>query len=228
MSNPVVLLEKLNILQKKKIILSNINLSVNKGEFIYLIGKTGVGKSSLLRILYGDLKIERNEGEAHILGINLNKIKEKKIPYLRRKLGIVFQDFKLLADRSIEKNLIFVLKATDWKDSSDIKTRIEEVLNMVKLEDVKNKFPHELSGGEQQRVAIARALLNNPELILADEPTGNLDPATSIEVMQVLKDIHDSGTTIIVATHDYEIISKFPAKTIRIEKERLFELSKKK
>ena len=228
MSNPVVLLEKLNILQKKKIILSNINLSVNKGEFIYLIGKTGVGKSSLLRVLYGDLKIERNEGEAHILGINLNKIKEKKIPYLRRKLGIVFQDFKLLADRSIEKNLIFVLKATDWKDSSDIKTRIEEVLNMVKLEDVKNKFPHELSGGEQQRVAIARALLNNPELILADEPTGNLDPATSIEVMQVLKDIHNSGTTIIVATHDYEIISKFPAKTIRIEKERLFELSKKK
>jgi len=228
MSNPVVLLEKLNILQKKKIILSNINLSVNKGEFIYLIGKTGVGKSSLLRVLYGDLKIERNEGEAHILGINLNKIKEKKIPYLRRKLGIVFQDFKLLADRSIEKNLIFVLKATDWKDSSDIKTRIEEVLNMVKLEEVKNKFPHELSGGEQQRVAIARALLNNPELILADEPTGNLDPATSIEVMQVLKDIHDSGTTIIVATHDYEIISKFPAKTIRIEKERLFELSKKK
>jgi len=193
-----------------------------------LIGKTGIGKSSLLRILYADLKIKKDEGEAHILGINLNKIKEKKIPYLRRKLGIVFQDFKLLADRSIEKNLIFVLKATDWKDSSEIKNRIEEVLNMVKLEDVKNKFPHELSGGEQQRIAIARALLNKPELILADEPTGNLDPATSIEIMQVLKDIHDSGTTIIVATHDYEIISKFPAKTIRIEKERLFELSKKK
>ena len=193
-----------------------------------MIGKTGIGKSSLLRILYADLKIKKDEGEAHILGINLNKIKEKKIPYLRRKLGIVFQDFKLLADRSIEKNLIFVLKATDWKDSSEIKNRIEEVLNMVKLEDVKNKFPHELSGGEQQRIAIARALLNKPELILADEPTGNLDPATSIEIMQVLKDIHDSGTTIIVATHDYEIISKFPAKTIRIEKERLFELSKKK
>jgi cell division transport system ATP-binding protein len=193
-----------------------------------LIGKTGIGKSSLLRILYADLKIKKDGGEAHILGINLNKIKEKKIPYLRRKLGIVFQDFKLLADRSIEKNLIFVLKATDWKDSSEIKNRIEEVLNMVKLEDVKNKFPHELSGGEQQRIAIARALLNKPELILADEPTGNLDPATSIEIMQVLKDIHDSGTTIIVATHDYEIISKFPAKTIRIEKERLFELSKKK
>ncbi|MGY8946474.1 MAG: cell division ATP-binding protein FtsE [Flavobacteriales bacterium] len=227
MSKLIVHLEKLNILQKKKVILSNINLSINKGEFVYLIGKTGVGKSSLLRILYGDLKIEKDEGEAHILGINLNKIKEKKIPYLRRKLGIVFQDFKLLPDRSIEKNLIFVLKATDWKNSSEIKTRIEEVLNMVKLEDVKNKFPHELSGGEQQRVAIARALLNNPELILADEPTGNLDPATSIEIMQVLKDIHDSGTTIIVATHDYEIISKFPAKTIRIEKERLYELSKK-
>jgi cell division transport system ATP-binding protein len=228
MSNPIVHLENLNILQKNKLILSNVNLSINKGEFVYLIGKTGIGKSSLLRILYADLKIKKDEGEAHILGINLNKIKEKKIPYLRRKLGIVFQDFKLLADRSIEKNLIFVLKATDWKDSSEIKNRIEEVLNMVKLEDVKNKFPHELSGGEQQRIAIARALLNKPELILADEPTGNLDPATSIEIMQVLKDIHDSGTTIIVATHDYEIISKFPAKTIRIEKERLFELSKKK
>jgi|TARA_B110000238_G_scaffold123506_1_gene133647 cell division transport system ATP-binding protein len=228
MSNPIVHLENLNILQKDKLILSNVNLSINKGEFVYLIGKTGIGKSSLLRILYADLKIKKDGGEAHILGINLNKIKEKKIPYLRRKLGIVFQDFKLLADRSIEKNLIFVLKATDWKDSSEIKNRIEEVLNMVKLEDVKNKFPYELSGGEQQRIAIARALLNKPELILADEPTGNLDPATSIEIMQVLKDIHDSGTTIIVATHDYEIISKFPAKTIRIEKERLFELSKKK
>ena len=228
MPNPVVHLENLNILQKDKVILSNVNLLINKGEFVYLIGKTGIGKSSLLRILYADLKIKKDEGEAHILGINLNKIKEKKIPYLRRKLGIVFQDFKLLADRSIEKNLIFVLKATDWKDSSEIKNRIEEVLNMVKLEDVKNKFPYELSGGEQQRIAIARALLNKPELILADEPTGNLDPATSIEIMQVLKDIHDSGTTIIVATHDYEIISKFPAKTIRIEKERLFELSKKK
>jgi cell division transport system ATP-binding protein len=228
MPNPVVHLENLNILQKDKVILSNINLLINKGEFVYLIGKTGIGKSSLLRILYADLKIKKDEGGAHILGIYLNKIKEKRIPYLRRKLGVIFQDFKLLPDRSIEKNLIFVLKATDWKDSSEIKTRIEEVLNMVKLEDVKNKFPHELSGGEQQRIAIARALLNKPELILADEPTGNLDPATSIEIMQVLKDIHDSGTTIIVATHDYEIISKFPAKTIRIEKKRLFELSKKK
>tara|TARA_B100000780_G_scaffold152142_1_gene106327 strand:- start:227 stop:913 length:687 start_codon:yes stop_codon:yes gene_type:complete len=228
MPNPVVHLKNLNILQKDKLILSNVNLSINKGEFVYLIGKTGIGKSSLLRILYADLKIKKDEGEAHILGIDLNKIKENKIPYLRRKLGVVFQDFKLLPDRSIEKNLIFVLKATDWKDSSEIKTRIEEVLNMVKLDDVKNKFPHELSGGEQQRIAIARALLNKPELIIADEPTGNLDPATSVEIMQVLKDIHDSGTTIIVATHDYEIISKFPAKTIRIEKERLFELSKKK
>ena len=228
MPNPVVHLKNLNILQKDKLILSNVNLSINKGEFVYLIGKTGIGKSSLLRILYADLKIKKDEGEAHILGIDLNKIKENKIPYLRRKLGVVFQDFKLLPDRSIEKNLIFVLKATDWKDSSEIKTRIEEVLNMVKLDDVKNKFPHELSGGEQQRIAIARALLNKPELIIADEPTGNLDPATSVEIMQVLKDIHDNGTTIIVATHDYEIISKFPAKTIRIEKERLFELSKKK
>ena len=189
------------------------------------MGKTGIGKSSLLRILYGDLKI--GEGEANVMGINLNKIKDKKIPYLRRKLGIVFQDFKLLSDRSIEKNLIFVLKATDWRNSSEIGVRIEEVLKMVKLKDVRNKFPHELSGGEQQRVAIARALLNKPELVLADEPTGNLDPATSIEIMQLLKDIHNDGTTILIATHDYEIISKFPAKTIRIEKGRLFELSEK-
>jgi cell division transport system ATP-binding protein len=190
-----------------------------------MIGKTGIGKSSLLRILYGDLKI--GEGEANVMGINLNKVKDKKIPYLRRKLGIVFQDFKLLSDRSIEKNLIFVLKATDWRNSSEIGVRIEEVLKMVKLKDVRNKFPHELSGGEQQRVAIARALLNKPELVLADEPTGNLDPATSIEIMQLLKDIHNDGTTILIATHDYEIISKFPAKTIRIEKGRLFELSEK-
>jgi len=190
-----------------------------------MIGKTGIGKSSLLRILYGDLKIR--EGEANVMGINLNKIKDKKIPYLRRKLGIVFQDFKLLSDRSIEKNLIFVLKATDWRNSSEIGVRIEEVLKMVKLKDVRNKFPHELSGGEQQRVAIARALLNKPELVLADEPTGNLDPGTSIEIMQLLKDIHNDGTTILIATHDYEIISKFPAKTIRIEKGRLFELSEK-
>ena len=225
MSKPIVYLDKVNIKQNDKVILSNISLSINKGEFVYMIGKTGIGKSSLLRILYGDLKI--GEGEANVMGINLNKIKDKKIPYLRRKLGIVFQDFKLLSDRSIEKNLIFVLKATDWRNSSEIGVRIEEVLKMVKLKDVRNKFPHELSGGEQQRVAIARALLNKPELVLADEPTGNLDPATSIEIMQLLKDIHNDGTTILIATHDYEIISKFPAKTIRIEKGRLFELSEK-
>ena len=225
MSKPIVYLDKVNIKQNDKIILSNISLSINKGEFVYMIGKTGIGKSSLLRILYGDLKI--GEGEANVMGINLNKIKDKKIPYLRRKLGIVFQDFKLLSDRSIEKNLIFVLKATDWRNSSEIGVRIEEVLKMVKLKDIRNKFPHELSGGEQQRVAIARALLNKPELVLADEPTGNLDPATSIEIMQLLKDIHNDGTTILIATHDYEIISKFPAKTIRIEKGRLFELSEK-
>ncbi|MBT5858009.1 MAG: ATP-binding cassette domain-containing protein [Flavobacteriaceae bacterium] len=225
MSKPIVYLDKVNIKQNDKIILSNISLSINKGEFVYMIGKTGIGKSSLLRILYGDLKI--GEGEANVMGINLNKIKDKKIPYLRRKLGIVFQDFKLLSDRSIEKNLIFVLKATDWRNSSEIGVRIEEVLKMVKLKDVRNKFPHELSGGEQQRVAIARALLNKPELVLADEPTGNLDPATSIEIMQLLKDIHNDGTTILIATHDYEIISKFPAKTIRIEKGKLFELSEK-
>ncbi|MDA8559130.1 ATP-binding cassette domain-containing protein, partial [Flavobacteriaceae bacterium] len=195
------------------------------GEFIYFIGKTGVGKSSLLRILYGDIIIK--EGEAKILDTNLIKIKDKEIPLLRRKLGIVFQDFKLLPNITIKKNLEFVLRATEWKDSKKINSRIIEVLDKVKLDHVIEKYPFELSGGEQQRVAISRALLNNPEIILADEPTGNLDPATSSEIMNLIKEINNSGTTILIATHDYDIISKFPEKTIRIEKERFFELSKK-
>ena len=226
MKNPIVDLKNININHDEKNILSDISLSVRKGEFIYLIGKTGSGKSSLLKILYGDIKIL--DGEGSVAGINIVKIKEKEIPFLRRKLGIVFQDFKLLSDRSIKKNLEFVLKATDWKDKQKIEDRIQTVLEKVKLQNTENKFPHELSGGEQQRIAIARALLNKPELILADEPTGNLDPATSAEIMEVLKKINKSGTTILIATHDYDIISKFPAKTIRIENNKFFELSEKK
>ena len=226
METPIVDLKNININHDDNNILSDISLSIKKGEFIYLIGKTGSGKSSLLKILYGNLKIL--DGEANVVGINVVKIKEKEIPFLRRKLGIVFQDFKLLSDRSIKKNLEFVLRATDWKDKKKIEDRIQTVLEKVKLQNTENKFPHELSGGEQQRIAIARALLNKPELILADEPTGNLDPATSAEIMEVLKKINKSGTTILIATHDYDIISKFPAKTIRIENNKFFELSEKK
>ena len=223
--NPIVYLKNVNISQNNTSILRNINLSVKKGEFIYFIGKTGVGKSSLLRVLYRDIKIE--DGEAQILDFNLNKIKDKEIPFLRRKLGVVFQDFKLLPNKTIKQNLEFVLRATEWVDLEKINSRIKEVLQKVNLDYVIDKYPFELSGGEQQRVAISRALLNNPEIILADEPTGNLDPATSSEIMSLIKEINESGTTILIATHDYDIISKFPEKTIRVEKERFFELSKK-
>lgn len=223
--DPVVILKNATISHNGIKTLSNINLEVKKGEFVYFIGKTGVGKSSLLKVLYGEIPI--SNGEAKILDVNLLKIKEKKIPFLRRKLGIVFQDFKLLPNITIKENLEFVLKATEWKEKKLIEARISEVLNKVKLEDTTGKYPNELSGGEQQRVAIARALLNNPEIILADEPTGNLDPATSKEIMSLIKEINTTGTTVLIATHDYDIISKFPEKTIRIEKERFFELSKK-
>ena len=225
MKKPIIDLKNININIDEKKILSEVSFSMKKGEFMYLIGKTGSGKSSLLKILYCDIKIK--EGQGKVVGIDILKIKEKNIPFLRRKLGIVFQDFKLLSDRSVEKNLEFVLKATDWKNKKEIKERISKVLEKVKLFEVLNKFPHELSGGEQQRIAIARALLNEPELILADEPTGNLDPATSAEIMGVLKEINKNGTTVLIATHDYDIISKFPAKTLRIEGGKFYELKEK-
>ena len=226
MKKPIINLKKINISIDNKNILSDVSFLMRNGEFMYLIGKTGSGKSSLLKILYGDMKI--NDGTGEVVGMDILNIKEKNIPFLRRKLGVVFQDFKLLPDRSIEKNLEFVLKATDWSDKKKISDRISKVLEKVKLSDTLKKFPHELSGGEQQRVAIARAILNDPELILADEPTGNLDPATSVEIMEVLKEINNNGTTILIATHDYDIISKFPAKTLRIEDGKFYQLQEKK
>jgi|TARA_B100001063_G_scaffold5506_1_gene4095 cell division transport system ATP-binding protein len=221
----IIYFDKVKIKLNNKRTLNNINLDVIEKDFIYLIGKTGSGKSSILRTIYADLSIE--EGKAKVLGYNLIKIKRKEIPHLRRKVGVIFQDFKLLPDRSIYKNLEFVLKATEWKKKEEINERIDYVLEKVKMNDYLDRFPHELSGGEKQRISIARALLNKPKLVLADEPTGNLDPATSVEIMNILNSINSQGTSIIMATHDYQIISKNPKKTIRIEDERIFELTKK-
>ena len=226
MSKTVLSLQNAEIFQRENLVLSQVNLSLNEGDFVYLIGKTGSGKSSLMKTLYGDLPLEKGMGS--VVGFNLNTLKEKEIPFLRRKLGIVFQDFKLLNDRNVFENLKFVLKATGWKDEQQIKTKIIEVLTKVEMQTKDFKMPFQLSGGEQQRVAIARALLNDPDLILADEPTGNLDPATSVDVMKVLQDIHNSGKTILMATHDYALILKFPYKTIKCEGGELFEVVQQK
>nr|HMT30867.1 ATP-binding cassette domain-containing protein [Bacteroidia bacterium] len=206
---------------KKNLILNNVNLNVNKGEFVYLIGKTGSGKSSLLRLLYGDLKL--TQGEGAVAGFNLRKIKNKEIPYLRRKLGIVFQDFQLLTDRSSRENLEFVMKATGWTDKIKMSDRINEVMNKVGLGTKGFKMPHELSGGEQQRLAIARALLNDPDVILADEPSGNLDPETSNEIMNLFFEISRSGRAVVMATHNYSLIEKYPARIVKFESGKVFD-----
>ena len=213
----------INITEEKSI--KNINFSIAENEFIYLIGKTGSGKSSILRTMYADKNL--SEGDLKIFNMDLKKIKKKEVPFLRRKIGIVFQDFKLLPDRTVFKNLEFVLRATNWKSNIKIQERIIDVLKKVELEHLKDKYPNALSGGEKQRISIARAILNEPKLILADEPTGNLDPATSESIMNLLLEINESGSAIIMATHDYNLISKNPKRTIRVEDERLFELSKK-
>lgn len=222
MSKTIIDLKDVSIFQKKNLVLSDINLTIEKGDFVYLIGKTGSGKSSLLKVLYGDLTLQKGSGK--VVDFDLSSLKESEIPYLRRKIGIVFQDFKLLPDRTVFENLEFVLKATGWEDKKQIQERIDRVLTKVQVQTKSFKYPHQLSGGEQQRVAIARALLNDPELILADEPTGNLDPETSVEIMKVLREINDSGRSILMATHDYALILKFPAKTIKCDMGRLFEV----
>ncbi len=222
MSEPILFLRNVTIYQENKIILSNINLEVHHGEFLYIIGKTGSGKSSFMKTLYADLPLV--EGQASIVDYDLASLKEDNIPYLRRKIGIVFQDFKLLPDRSVKENMLFVLKATGWTDKEEMQVKIDEVLEKVDLKSVANQMPHQLSGGEQQRVAIARALLNDPELILADEPTGNLDPQTSVEVMEVLRKINANGKTVIMATHDYALLMKYPSKTLKCEDSKIFEV----
>lgn len=215
-THPIISLRDADIYQRNFLVLNNVDFEMLPGEFAYLIGKTGSGKSSLLKVLYGDLPLQKGSGE--VAGMDLVKLTNSKIPHLRRKLGIVFQDFQLLTDRSIEKNLEFVLRATGWKVKSEISHRIDEVLEAVNMLTKKHKMPHQLSGGEQQRIAIARALLNHPALILADEPTGNLDPETSIEIMNLIKRLSsENNMAVLMATHDYTMIRRFPAKTFRCE-----------
>ena len=225
MKLPLVQFRNATIIQNNQTILRDVNIEVEQGEFVFLIGKTGTGKSSLIKTLYADLPLQ--EGSAQVSDFNLGKIKQKEIPFLRRKLGVVFQDFKLLSDRSIFENLSFVLKATGWKDKTEIKNRVEEVLSSLRVAEIAPKYAFQISGGEQQRVAIARALLNSPELIIADEPTGNLDPQTSLEIMEVFRGLHQKGMTIIMATHDYNMIVKFPGKILRCDDGKIYEVVQK-
>lgn len=222
MSEPIIELKNCNIYQGNNLILQDVNLSVNKGEFVYLVGKTGTGKSSLLKTLYGELPL--TEGEGTVAGFSLRNLDWKKVPFLRRNLGVVFQDFQLLTDRNVNENLKFVLRATGWTDIKLMDEKIMDVLDKVGLKSKGFKMPFELSGGEQQRVDIARALLNSPKLILADEPTGNLDPETSDEIMQLIFHIsRDYNTAVVMASHDYIVVQKFPARMIRTERGRVID-----
>lgn len=222
MADPIISIRNANIYQGDSLILQDVNLTVDKGEFVYLVGKTGTGKSSLLKTMYGELILK--EGEGTVTGYDLRKLTWKTVPYLRRSIGVVFQDFQLLTDRNVNENLKFVLKATGWKDEKLMNEKIADVLDKVGLKSKGFKMPFEMSGGEQQRIDIARALLNSPKLILADEPTGNLDPETSDEIMSLLFHISkDYGTAIVMATHDYIVLKKFPARVVRTEHGRIID-----
>ncbi|GAA4296373.1 cell division ATP-binding protein FtsE [Nibribacter koreensis] len=223
-SNPVVTLQKVSIFQEVNTILSDVTFSIDKGEFVYLVGRTGSGKSSLLKTLYADLPLKM--GSAQVAGFNIQSLTWKQVPYLRRKIGIVFQDFQLLFDRSVAENLRFVLKATGWKDKSKIKGRISEVLMRVGLDSAANKMPHQLSGGEQQRVVIARALLNEPVILFADEPTGNLDPDVTDGIMRLFEEINKSGTAILMATHNHQTLQRYPRRIIKCDQGRVLDSSR--
>ncbi|OEK05174.1 cell division ATP-binding protein FtsE [Roseivirga misakiensis] len=218
---PIVQITNASIFQEDKTVLNDVNLSVEKGEFVYLIGRTGSGKSSLLKTLYCDIPLHM--GNIKVAGFDIDKIKRKEIPLLRRKLGIVFQDFQLLQDRSVAENIYFVMKATGWKDKSKMKSRLSNVLMRVGLGAVATKMPHQLSGGEQQRVVIARALVNEPSILIADEPTGNLDPEVSDGIFKTFEEINKSGTAVLMATHDFKIIENYPKRTLRCEKGSVFD-----
>ena len=225
MGNNILLqLEHVGICRNENVVLQDASLALDPGEFVYVIGKVGSGKSSLLKALYCEIPLQ--SGEGRLLGYDLTRMKRKDIPYLRRKLGIVFQDFQLLTDRSVIKNLEFVLKATGWKNKADIERRIDEVLSQVGMQNKGYKMPHELSGGEQQRVVIARALLNTPDIILADEPTGNLDPETSGQIVQLLHDICKKGTAVIMTTHNYTLVHNYPARIVKCENACLYDVDK--
>ncbi|MGB4204305.1 MAG: ATP-binding cassette domain-containing protein [Bacteroidales bacterium] len=215
----IIELNNVSIFQKNILVLSQVSLTINKGEFVYIIGKTGTGKSSLLKVLYADLPVA--EGYVNVAGFNLNGLKRKNIPQLRRKLGVVFQDFQLLTDRSVNDNLLFVMKATGWKNKTEMEQRINDVLAKVGLGTKGFKMPHQLSGGEQQRLAIARALINDPEILLADEPTGNLDPETSEGILELLFDISSTGRAVLMATHNYALIRKYPSRMLKCENGRV-------
>lgn len=223
---PVVRIANASIFQEDHTVLSEINFDIDKGEFVYLIGRTGSGKSSLLKTLYADLPFRL--GQAEVVGYQINKIKAKEVPYLRRKVGIIFQDFELFYDRSIAENLTFVMKATGWKDPAKMKNRIAEVLMRVGLGAISAKMPHQLSGGEQQRVVIARAMINEPQILIADEPTGNLDPDVSEGILKLFEEINHSGTAVLMATHNHKFIEKFPHRVLKCEKGRILDSSKEK